>query len=31
VFGSKDEDGNIIYDAEVTPAAPNVDGGGAIQ
>jgi len=31
VFGSKDEDGTIIYDAEVSPAAPNVDGGRAIQ
>ena len=31
VFGAKDEDGNVVYDAEVTPAAPNVDGGVAIQ
>ncbi|MDP3427298.1 MAG: AAA family ATPase, partial [Humidesulfovibrio sp.] len=31
IFGYKDEDGNVVFDAEVAPAAPNVDGGRAIQ
>jgi len=31
IFGTEDEDGNVVFDAEVTPAAPNVDGGRAIQ
>jgi len=31
VFGYTDEDGNIVYDAEVAPATPNMDGGRAIQ
>jgi len=31
VFGYKEEDGNVVYDAEVTPAAANVDRGRAIQ
>jgi ATP-dependent Clp protease ATP-binding subunit ClpB len=31
VFGYEDEDGGVVFDAEVTPAAPNVDGGRAIQ
>jgi len=30
VFGVKDEDGNVVFDAVVTPAA-KVDGGRAIQ
>jgi len=30
-IGTEDEDGNVVFDAETAPAAPNVDGGGAIQ
>ncbi|MDQ7834155.1 MAG: ATP-dependent chaperone ClpB [Humidesulfovibrio sp.] len=31
VFGYTDEDGNVVFDAEVTPPTPNMDGGKAIQ
>ena len=31
VFGRKDEDGEVVMDADVTPAGPKVDGGGRVQ
>lgn len=30
VFGSQDEDGGVVYEAEVTPA-PTADGGRKVQ
>jgi len=31
VFGRKDEDGDVVMDADVTPNGPKVDGGGRVQ
>ena len=31
-FGTRDEDGNVVFDAEVTPQkAIQTDGGGPVQ